>query len=134
MGVTLKKSETKPETTQEAAAPETVVLELAIYVRYMRADELYEKGQAYRFTKEQADVLLRESDEVNGMPIWRMHRPKNPQRVMVEREVGPKDMTTADLKPLPVAEVAQTKGIHIGDDSELEGILPAGDEDGGVTV
>lgn len=125
INLTGKKAETK--------APVTMVLELALYNRYVRQDILYEKGQAYEFTEEQAKILLRESDEINGMAIWRLYRAKRPQQMIVEREVKPQDMTGTKVAALPEPEEASVKGIHIGDDSEIADLLPK-DDDEGVTV
>lgn len=115
----------------EEVKPVTVNLELVKYARYVRQDVLYEKGQAYKFTAAQADILLDETDEVNGMPIWKRWKPAS-QRVVVQREVQPTDMTAAGVDVADMSDDT-TKRIEIGSDDELDGLLPT-DDDGAVNV
>lgn len=133
--------EVKPK-TEAAPVEDTMTLELAIYTRYVRADVLYEKGHAYRFTNSQAKTLLMETDEVNGMPIWKMWRGAKSKQVVVEREVLPQDMTQQAVVALPTPDETTNKGvlgIHVGDDAEIADLLPKGDgetdsADGAITV
>jgi hypothetical protein len=99
----------------------SVVLELAHYGRYWHCGEIYEKGEAYRFTAEQADDLLQATDEHTGLPVWRRWKPAA-KRVMVEREVVPNDMTSADLSP------STAKAISVGDDADIADHLAGGEE------
>jgi hypothetical protein len=109
----------------------TVNIELVKYARYVRQDILYEKGVPYKFTAAQAEILLEETDDVSGMPIWKRWKPAS-QRMVVQREVQPTDMTAA---PVVAADMSEdtTKRIDIGSDDELAGMLPT-DDDGAVNV
>lgn len=133
MALTIKDPKPAKDDTPAVTEPKTVDLELRAYNRYVRNDVLYEKGQAYRFTQDQAEVLLEEVDDVNGRPIWGRWKPVS-KRMVVEREVTPKDMTWDSITPAPVADEVATKGIDIGDDSEIADLLKDDSGDQGHEV
>lgn len=125
------KKDAAPAAPATPAPAEKVTLELRAYNRYVRNDVLYEKGEGYTFTKETADILLEETDEVAGMPIWGRWKPAA-KRMVVEREVQPTDMTGAKVVALPTDDEAKSvKSVQIGDDSEIADLLP---KDDGQTI
>lgn len=106
-----------------------MILELAQLSRYVLGSTLYEKGVAYKFTENQAKEMLRRSLPDTGLPIWKMYSPPKPKVKLNEHGSPTMDMTRNDLPKYDGGPVAIEAGnINIGDDSELEGILPAGGE------
>ena len=126
----------KPEPVQV----KTLDLELVLYTRYYRGGTLYEKGNAYRFKADQAEILLEEVEQDTGRPIWRRYKPQPIARQVQQETLGTKqivDSTAAKVeRPSEDAQfmrVVPTNVINVGDDSELEGVL--GTDDGsGVPV
>jgi hypothetical protein len=120
------------QTAPTPAAPATVDLELVLYARYYRGSALYEREQAYRFTAEQAEILLAEVEDNTGRPVWKRYKPKP---VVQQPNSGIKNVVNAqnfDVKHLADTEQQFTgQRINVGDDSEIADILGAED---GVTV
>lgn len=117
---------------QDAVAPEaTVVLDLAVYERYNRLGELYEKGVGYVFSQEQANVLLAEQEADSGSPVWKIYVSKKAAEVeRAPREPEPVDKTRAVVEVLESEEMpGKTRRIDIGDDSEIEELLGNADDD-----
>ncbi len=122
----------KAATAAAPAAPTTVDLELVLYARYYRGGALYEREQAYRFTTEQADILLAEVEDGTGRPVWKRYKAKPP----VQRpDSGVKNIVNAqsfDVKHLSDRDNAFVgQRINVGDDSEIADLLP---QDDGVVV
>lgn len=108
-------------------------LQLAQIGRYVLGDTLYIKDVIYTFTDKQARILLGSTSDT-GLPIWKVYKPK--VKAVVKRNIdgiASMDMTTKDLpknaglvpEEIHNQEVDISEGaLNIGDDSELEGILP----------
>lgn len=108
-----------------AVAPTLILLELAFFERYNRAGVLYTrktedgKPRAYRFTLEQARVLLREVEDGTGRPIWVRAKPK----AKVE---DPETFDSQDLKPLEAIHPSGhelSARADVGTDDELRELL-----------
>jgi hypothetical protein len=126
---------TTPATAGAGKPPvQTVVLELAIYQRYMRAGVLYTKqdpngrDQHYTFTIQQAQTLLTEVDDVDGRPIWRRPRPK---KTLAEQQI---DLSKPAVRPVQLAPIipleqddtaalGRADRLDDGADEELNDIL-----------
>jgi hypothetical protein len=126
MGVNIKGNLVEGQQAKEVDDGK-VKLELKLFERYARKGNLYEKGKVYVFDKDTAAAVLKLHD--NGKPIFVRHKPKPSTRIL---EIAPQevDMNSAtpqnsfkDLRP------GEKTKIEIGDDSELEGIVPK-DSDG----
>jgi hypothetical protein len=113
--------------TGEVAAtkPVTVLLELALYKRYMRLGVFYESGVIYKVTKEQAVILLGEQD--NGKALWKVYRPaRETPSAEVQKARNVVDATTVKVVATPQdadpSQPRQTR-IEIGNDEEIASIL-----------
>lgn len=117
-----------PDIVNKPAGPR-VLLELAQLSRYVLGHELYVKQVAYAFTEDQAKALLRISLPDTGLPVWKVYSPPKPKLQRNEHGTYVKDMTKKDLPKNDGGTVGVENGeISIGDDSELEGILPTDEE------
>ena len=122
------------ESSDAAASPavasqetDFVLLELALYTNYTWKDEAFQKGKAYKFTKNNAMQLLTETD--HGRPVWRIYRQVRP-KAAPKNEVFDATAIKAD----PAVEVVNgipDKRIDVGSDDEIADILG---RDGDVTV
>lgn len=125
MGIaTEKKAEVKK------AEQSYVILELAFYQRYTRgvSGTPFEAEKAYRFTADQAAILLEEVEATSGRPIWRRYKSKvAPQKIQTpEGHKQTFDASVSDIKALDTPdEAAVVKQISVGDDSEIADILAA---------
>ena len=106
-----------------------VLLELTHFKRYYRMGVMYESGQIYRFTSEQAVQLLSEQD--NGRAVWRVHRGAQVELSPAARkEASIVDLTERVIVAQPVSDdptFVTPKRIEIGNDEEIESILSTGD-------
>lgn len=120
-----------PVTSKVKIAPTSeneVYLELSFYERYTKGGRTYEKGTAYKFTKDQAITLLSEQDGARS--IWRRYRPGDDEEVQVVK-VTPKkkveDATQEAVKPAASNEMETTanppKAIEIGNEEEIADLL-----------
>lgn len=103
--------------------PELVKLELVGCKRYVPLNgPLYEAGVIYKFTPDQASKVLRLKDEF-GRPLFDKYKPDRHQKVVV---LGPQE---ADMSSETIEDITpvSSQRINIGDDSELEGIIPPDD-------
>lgn len=117
------------EVVKAPEAPVTIVLELAIYTRYWRSANrrLYDNEHAYRFTEEQARILLAEKEEDTGRFIWKRYKPKPTAASLQPVPEGHKAIIeTADSITeitRPDADIDQLgsipKRLDIGSDDEL---------------
>lgn len=127
MALATDKKEAAPVVAQKA--PEFVLLELAFYKRYTRGvhGKTFEADNAYRFTKEQAEVLLQDVEEVSGRPIWRRYKPKaDPRRVVVpEGHKATMDATDTQIAKMAMSDEVNIKGLEVGSDAEIADILAA---------
>lgn len=106
------------------AEPKTVTLELAIYKRYNRGGHLYVAEEAYEFYEPQALILLRETEESTGRPLWRRYKPK------VEVQVAPPGhkvivsaLQDGVRQEADHDEINPVRRIDIGADEDLSDIL-----------
>lgn len=121
------------EKADAPAAPETAVLELALYTQYTWQGVTYEKGKPYRFKLADAIQLMSEQD--HGRPIWRKYRPPHIKQKAMEEVV---DATMVQAPPSAdefgtLVATKDQKRIEVGDDSEIADILNR-DGGGDVTV
>lgn len=130
-----------PQSTTSATAqpqaprpPQTIVLELAVYERYNRGKQLYTrltddgKPQHYKFTIDQARILLSETDEATGRPVWR--RPRQvvtPRQAQIVASTPQVFDATSDRVPEPEEDDTQGLGLPArlddGSDDEISDIL-----------
>ena len=125
MALTTKKIEPSGKVIQEQhhhhhnpPTPETIILELALYVNYTYNGKLYVKGTGYRFKRGDAINLLSERDF--GRPIWKIFRVEKPvpKREVIVDSTEDEVHTVAEPIPGTVEPTRQTR-IEVGDDSEL---------------
>jgi hypothetical protein len=135
----LNKAETQdtPETSKQSKVADEVLLVLHLYKRYLRHGTLYEKfasdgrQNVYKFTKEQAVVLLAEQDE--GRSIWRRYREQTVRHIekpKPQMPTGPhiKDATKNKVEVTEQEDVLPgATRIEIGNDDEIDSILNAED-------
>ena len=131
----------KLQSSADKQVPETpyVLLELKLYKRYFRQTvpgkgTMYEKGTAtepivYKFTREQATILLMEND--GGRAIWKKYRPvvarPKPQPEK-PKELGAnvkfKDMTAATITEATYETVEPTiTRLDLGSDEDIADVL-----------
>lgn len=133
--------------TPEKSAPEkapadvTVLLELALYTHYTWGGVTYEKGTAYKFTQEDAMLLMSEQD--HGRPVWRQFTPARPRRAATMPIVDSTEVravrTRQSLEDAALNGGAGTavkgKRIDVGTDDEIADVLNRPDDvSGDVTV
>jgi hypothetical protein len=116
---TAKAQQPEPQPQVEAPEESKVILELAFYGNYKRHGYDYEKGQAYRFSATQADVLLREND--CGRPVWKISNGPA-AKVPVRPDLSKEDIREVEIDP--VLSGAPQQIIELGSDEELAGLLP----------
>jgi hypothetical protein len=116
-----------------------VSLELAIYKRYTRGGLLYESDKFYNFTAEQASILLQETEDNTGRPIWRRY--KAGQQKVVTQVVNEKkgvdatgDKIVPDQRDAEDLEAMGLKKIEIGSDDEISDILQNVNQGEGVEI
>lgn len=112
-----------PEKT--ASTPDTLHLQLALYSNYTVGQTTYVKDVVYKFTREQAVQLLQEQD--HGRPVWKIYRKPTPRA----KDLAPVDATKMVMatpqEPIHGVEVPPVTRIDVGDDSEIQDIINAGD-------
>lgn len=101
-----------------------VELELSVYKRYSRQGTVYEAAQAYRFTEEQASVLLREIAD-DGRPLWRRYTPRPIQQQLNSGVKNVVDATQNKVKDIsdPDGNLISQKRIEIGTEEEIKELL-----------
>lgn len=117
----------KPEAQAAKPAPQKFVeLELWLFQRYHRGGVLYEKEMAYRFTEEQAEVLLRECEDGTGRPIWRRYVPKPIQQVRDSGVKNVRDATQNKVADQADQEfAAPANRLDVGSEEEFREIVGA---------
>lgn len=123
MALKTDKVDAPTTTTPTAPAEDTVLLESALYKNYNWRGTLYEKGKAYKFTRQTAITLLGEQD--NGRNIWKLYRAPKPKAAPKNLVV---DVTSVNMDQDldPIHGVVATR-INIGDESEISDVVGGGD-------
>lgn len=136
MALTVEQSKAKPQPVIQPPVDPRVPLVLVKMKNYTvrigpgNIQHFVEKV-VYRFTQEQADELLAQTDEY-GNSLWKRYVPER-KKVMNHDGMEVRDMSHVDMS-VPEGVMTLPKGIHVGDDSELAGILPADGDNGEITV
>lgn len=118
-----------------------VALELAIYKRYIRVagGQLYEGDKYYNFTPEQAAILLQETEDNTGRPIWRRYKVGQQKVIVVDptNKAGidaTGDKIAADSRDQSELDAQGTTRIEIGTDDEIADILNEVNSQSGIEV
>jgi hypothetical protein len=114
---------------------DTVLLELAMYTNYTWGGNTYEQGQAYRFKRSEAMILLSEHDL--GRAIWQIHRPARPKQTPKNLVVDATEVTAIRTRQSIEQVLKGTptqKRIDVGTDDEIADILARDGGAGDVTV
>lgn len=128
-----KKSGSSPETAIPPAAEETVLLELRKIKRYHHAKRLFEAGQVYRVSVEDAKELLQQTFQ--GRPVFVRYKPK-PKPEVLQMQHGPvvNDVQLVHSNKGVVAGAdGKPTGLELDDDPDfLKGLLnSSADEEAG---
>lgn len=113
------------EGPKTAPAQKFVELELWLFQRYHRGGVLYEAEMAYRFTEEQAELLLRECEEGTGRPIWRRYTPKPIQQVRDSGVKNVRDATQNRVTSQEDVEFSGARRIDVGSEEEFREVVGA---------
>ena len=136
------------ESSIPARSDGLVALELAIYKRYVEhyrnekgeADsKLYTDEEFYLFTPEQANLLLRKTEDNTGRPIWRRYRTpadKNAGTPVGEKRAlnATNDRVQPDRRDPSELAAQGVDVIEIGTDDEISDILAGVPDADGVGV
>jgi len=122
----------KPVVSPKQTEKQTVMLELAFYKNYRRNNVPYTKGTVYKFSPEQALILLREQDA--GRRIWKRVttlRVAPPKPIVAAERVNNRVVVDATAEPVTVnkdefgepEKTEELPAIELGNDEEIADIL-----------
>jgi hypothetical protein len=138
MAVRLEKKTTETTETSIQQQPENevahvqkpgILLELAMYQNYNYRGTMFTKGTPYLFSKDEAIVLLSETDL--GRPVWKRYKPLIVEQRRASAVVDATEFTAdRDVVDDPIRRIeVTTNKIEIGNDEEIADILNADDSE-----
>lgn len=112
-----------------AVQSDTMLVELHAFARYVVGGVLYERGIAYRCSREQGQAFL--EHECEGIRPFRLFKRKIVRPKIDESPVEKVAPTVKLPAPVESEDIGGIKkgAFHVGDDSEIADLLPKDGDD-----